>query len=222
MAMFESKAKTAAASVAPLRPLLSSPKKPDGLDLLVRAGVVRAYAHVNQLSIDSALAAIAREHPRYGNEGTQLICRAATEPARTDIEGWAAEFVVATIADFQQLMPKSAFAQLTQQGGMHLVFERGEILVPNFMPSAPSAFIGEGQPIPVIQGETSGQLLTRKKVCAIISYSRELAEGSVLALETLLRTRIQESMSAVIDSILLDDQAGSNVRPAGLLNGGVV
>jgi hypothetical protein len=220
MATFEAKTKTAAAPVAPLRPLLSQPRKPDGLELLVRAAVAQAVAHAHGMSIERALAAIAQNHPRYGNEATQLICRAATSPAATFEEGWAAEFVVTMAADYQQLMPRSAFAQLAAQG-MSLTFERGEIMVPNFTPSAAGAFIREGEPIPVVQGEMTGQLLTRKKMACIIGYSREVAEGAVVTLEGLLRTRIQESTAVALDSVLLDDQPGTDFRPAGLLNGAV-
>lgn len=218
MATFEAKTKTAA-QVAPSRPMSVSPRKAGPLELLVRAAVVKAFAHVHKMSIENARIGLARAHPRYGEEATKIVCRAATEPAMTFNEGWAAEFVVAMGADLiKEVMPKSAFTQLAGLG-MQLVFGQGDIMVPNFIPSTPGGFVGEGQPIPVIQGETTGEFLRRKKMAIIISYSGEIAEGAIVSFEGFLRTRLQESLTVAIDSFLLDDAPATDARPAGLLAG---
>src|SRR5215831_17853850 len=204
MAFLEANLRAAAAQPTAPRPLWFQSKRPSPLELFVRAGVVQAFAHAQHMSVEHARAEIAGKHPRYGDELTELVCRAATSPATMFEEGWAAEFVVALGAEsIQSLMGRSAFAQLAAQG-MHLTFGRAEIMVPDFIPSSVGAFVRQGEPIPVIQGQATSQMLTRKKIACIVSYSAELDEGSIVSLEGLFRTRIQESMSVTLDSVLLD------------------
>jgi len=191
------------------------------VDLVVRAAIVQAFAHARRMSAERACATIAQRYPSYSDELTKFICRAASSPATTFEEGWAAEFVVAMGADLiVALMPRSVFAQLAAQG-MHLTFGNADIMVPDFIPSAVGTFIRQGEPIPVIQGTTIAQFLTRKKLACIVSYSGDVDEGTIVPLEGILRTRIRETAIATLDSILLDDQPGTDVRPAGLLNGAV-
>lgn len=222
MTTYELKSGVVAPLSAPPRPFSIPPRKSDVLDILVRAAVVQAYAQTHErTSIEQARAIIARKQPRYSDEVTKIICRAATAPATTFEEGWAAEFLVAQGADLiVSVMPRSAFAQLAALG-MHLTFSFGDILVPDFIPSAPGVFVRQGEPIPVIQGVTTGQMLTRKKMACIVSYTGEINETAIVTLEGLLRTRIQESTSVALDAVLLDNQAATDARPAGLLNGAV-
>jgi hypothetical protein len=201
---------------APL-PRAFVPKK--SLDLLVRAAVVKVFAHTRKIDPERARGILAKKFPAYGDELTGIVCRAATLPASTLDAEWAGLFVVAIGADLiTELIPRSAFAQLATLG-MSLTFGVGNILVPNFIPSSAGVFVREGDPIPVIQGTTTAQWLTRRKMACIVSYSGELDEGGILTFEGILRTRLRESTSVALDSVLLDDQPATDVRPAGLLNG---
>jgi hypothetical protein len=81
------------------------------------------------------------------------------------------------------------------------------------------SFVGEGQPIPVRQAAFTAQLLTPKKMAVITSWTREMDEHSVPAIEGLLRNAIQEDTGFSLDAVLLDANPATTVRPAGLLNG---
>jgi hypothetical protein len=62
-------------------------------------------------------------------------------------------------------------------------------------------------------------VLTPKKMAVITTWTREMDEHSVPAIEGLLRQAIQDDTAIAIDSVLLDTNAATAVRPAGLLNG---
>lgn len=206
-----------AQSLAPPRPV--GGRKRDALEIIVRAAVVNVFAHVRKMGSEQARLFIANKHRRYDDELTKIICRGVTSPAMTFEEGWAAEFVVAAGADLiSELAPRSAFAQLASQG-MHLTFGVGDILVPDFIPDSVGMFIRQGGPIPVIQGQATGQILTRKKLASIVTYTGEMSDMAIVSLEGIFKTRIQESTALALDSVLLDDQPATDTRPAGLLNG---
>src|SRR5215831_21367747 len=133
MATFE--AKTAASFAAPPRPFTAPSIRRDvPLDLIVRAGIVQAFAYSKQLSIEHACDAIGRWFPRYGGETTKVVsrylARGATAPATTFESGWAAELVQTLHADvIEMVMGRSAFAQLCALG-LSLNFGRaGQIAV---------------------------------------------------------------------------------------------
>jgi hypothetical protein len=202
-------------------PVSFASKKSNPLDVLIRAAVVNVVANVRKMGIEQARLSIAQKHPAYNEEQVKLVCRAATTTATTFDEGWAAEVVVAQGADLiGAIIPRSAFAQLAAQG-MHLTFNNGDILVADFIPTSAGVFVHQSEPIPVIQGQSTGQLLTRKKAACIVTFTEEMAEGAIETMETILRTRIQESTMVTLDGVLLDDQPADDVRPAGLLNGAV-
>ena len=73
--------------------------------------------------------------------------------------------------------------------------------------------------IPVRQGAFSSQTLTPKKVAVITTWTREMNDHSIPAIEGLLREAIQLDTSVAIDTVLIDANAATTIRPAGLLNG---
>jgi HK97 family phage major capsid protein len=73
--------------------------------------------------------------------------------------------------------------------------------------------------IPVRQGAFTSQTLTPKKMAVISTWTREMGDHSVPAIEGLIRQAIQDDTSVAIDTVLLDSNASTTVRPAGLLNG---
>jgi HK97 family phage major capsid protein/HK97 family phage prohead protease len=196
------------------------------IEHVVRAGVVRYIAHLKRVSMEAARSQIALMHPYYNDEGTRGFCeyveRAATAPAMTTVSGWAAELVTQINADFVQLlMPRSIFPRLSNMG-LALAFGRaGRIVVPtrSRTPTIAGSFVGEGQPIPVRKGAFTSTILTPKKLAVITEWTRELDEHSIPAIEGLLRNAIQEDTAVALDSILLDTNPATTVRPAGLLNG---
>jgi hypothetical protein len=61
--------------------------------------------------------------------------------------------------------------------------------------------------------------LTPKKMAVITTWTKEMDEASIPAIEGLLRSAIQEDTAVSLDSVLLDAGAATVVRPAGILNG---
>jgi HK97 family phage major capsid protein/HK97 family phage prohead protease len=203
------------------RPFTMPNKKIDPLEYVVRAGTVAMFAHVHRRSIDDMRKEI------YGDdEATKVFLnwaqRAASNPAMTTVTGWAAELVQQVVTSFMEtLMPKSVFPRLSGYG-LGLSFGRaGRIIIPtrSRTPTIAGSFVGEGAPIPVRQGQFTSQTLTPKKMAVITTWTREIDEHSIPAIEGLLRQAIQEDTAVALDSVLLDANAATVIRPPGLLNG---
>jgi HK97 family phage prohead protease len=192
------------------------------LDYLVRAGVVTYLSKIFGRNPEDVRTKI----PGYNDEQTkaacELIIRAATNPAMTTVTGWAAELVTQINAAFMGLlMPNSVYPRLSA-AGLSLSFGRaGRISVPtrSATPTIAGSFVGEGMPIPVRQGAFTAQILTPKKMAVITTWTREIDEHSIPAIEGLLRDAIQEDTAVAIDSVLMDANPATVIRPAGLLNG---
>lgn len=203
------------------RPFSIAPKKLDPLELLIRAGTVQMFSHLLRKPVDDVRRAI------YGeDEPTKVVTdwatRAATAPAMTTQAGWAAELVQQVVTDFMDtLLPKSVYPRLAALG-LGLTFGRnGRIIIPtrSLTPAIAGSFVGEGQPIPVRQGHFTSQTLVPKKMAVITTWTREIDEHSVPAIEGLLRNAVQEDTAISLDSVLLDANAATLIRPAGILNG---
>jgi HK97 family phage major capsid protein len=118
-------------------------------------------------------------------------------------------------------MPASVFPGLSARG-LSLNFGRnGVISIPSraATPTIAGSFVGEGAAIPVRQGAFTATTLTPKKMAVISTFTREIANHSVPAIEGLIRDAIREDTSVAIDTVLLDNTAASAIRPAGLRNG---
>jgi hypothetical protein len=204
------------------RPFSLGPRKQlSPLDLIVRAGVIQYFAHVKRRNVDD----IRREI--YGDdEPTRAILdytvKAATAPAMTTVTGWAAELVATLRASYMDLLYAKAVYPRLAARGLSLTFGmNGKIVIPSraTTPSIAGSFVGEGAPIPVRQAGFTSQTLTPKKMAVITSWTREMDEHSVPAIEGLLRDAIQSDTALSLDAVLLDNGAATAVRPAGILNG---
>ena len=125
-------------------------------------------------------------------------------------------------ADFMALLMPNERLSAARQLGLALSFGRaGRIIIPtrSRTPTIAGSFVGEGQPIPVRQGAFTSQTLTPKKMAVITVWTREIDEHSIPAIEGLLRQAVQEDTAVALDSILLDTNPATTVRPAGLFNG---
>ena len=151
-------------------------KKPEPLDYLFRAAVVRCMSKAQGHEIDDMRKKI------YGDdEVTRVICdytlKAATAPAMTTVSGWAQELVQQIYADFMQvLLPMSVFPSLSSRGLALTFGAAGRIIIPtrNLTPSISGSFVGEGQPIPVRQGAFASQLSSPKKMAVITPWTKEI------------------------------------------------
>jgi HK97 family phage major capsid protein len=118
-------------------------------------------------------------------------------------------------------MPAGILTRLSTRG-LSLQFGRaGKINIPtrSRTPSIAGSFVGEGQAIPVRQGAFTTQALTPKKMAVITTWTREMDEHSIPAIEGVLREAIQTDTTVAVDSVLLDANPATIIRPAGLLNG---
>lgn len=199
--------------------LTSKQKKvEDPFDYIVRAAVVRGLSKVMGQTIDDT------RHKAYGDdEATRVICdmvlKAASAPAETTVPGWAQELVRTIWAAWMDvLLPMSVYPKLSA-AGLALTFgANGKIIIPtrNLTPALSGSFVGEGQAIPVRQGAFSSQTLTPKKMAVITTWTREMDEHSIPAIEGLLRQAILEDTAIALDTVLLDNNPATAIRPPGL------
>jgi len=199
---------------APRRPLGHTEK--DGMDLLVRAAVVRGLAHHKGITLEQA---IEQRYP--GHEALGVIVKADQTVGTTSVSGWASELMQTGYFGFlNALQGYSVFPDLAGRG-LSLMFDRyNSIVMPNRTAGgAGGGFVGEGAPIRVGRITTSSATLTPKKMGVIVPFTRELAERSTPSIEAIVRQAILEDTGAILDPILLDATASSTSRPAGLLNG---
>jgi HK97 family phage prohead protease len=203
------------------RPFALPRKKVDPLELLVHCGVAQLFAHNKRQPIEMTMREI------YGDDelhraAVTWITRAATAPATTTTVGWAAELAQTTYAAYMDLLYAASVYPRLAGMGLSLSFgTAGKIIIPTraTTPTIAGSFVGEGLPIPVRQGLFTSQTLTPKKMAVITTFTREISEHSVPAIEGLLRDAIQNDTAISLDSVLLDANPATVVRPAGILNG---
>jgi HK97 family phage prohead protease/HK97 family phage major capsid protein len=196
-------------------------KELDPLDYLVRAGRTLLAAKTAGKTPNDVVTQI------YGEDEptrlfTELVFRAASAPAMTTVTGWAAELVQQTYAALMPLlMPQAIFTRLSAKGLALSFGTFGRIIIPtrSRTPTIAGSFVGEGAAIPVRQGAFTTQTLTPKKLAVITTWTREMSEHSTPAIEGVLREAIQQDTSVAIDTVLLDANAATVIRPPGLLNG---
>ena len=215
------KANGSTALVNPPRPFNLASKKLSPLDLLCRAGALQVVAHRDHKPVLEICRQV------YGDdEATRAVLewqmRAASAPAMTTVVGWAAELVQQIVVDFMAtLYPKAIYPRFSALG-LSLSFGRnGKIIIPtrSRTPTIAGSFVGEGLPIPVRQGAFTSQTLLPKKMAVITTWTREIDEHSIPAIEGLLRDAIQTDTAIALDSVLIDTNAATAIRPAGILNG---
>ena len=207
--------------VAGLAVISKVKKDLDMMDWLVRAAVVAYVARASARPVDETRQRI------YGDEEgthafTDIVTRAASAPAMTTVTGWAQELVRTTWTDLMPiLMPQALLTRLAPKGLTLSFGQTGRIIIPtrNRTPSLAGSFVGEGLAIPVRQGMFTSQTLTPKKMAVISTWTREMGDHSIPAIEGLIREAIQQDTSVAIDSVLIDANPATTIRPAGLLNG---
>lgn len=186
-------------------------------NLFTRLATTYALAHVHRVHpVDMARAMWVDDRALL-----DLVKRAASAPAMTSVTGWAAELAQRVVADtLEALGPASAAADLFRQG-LSLSFDRaGIISVPGF--AAPdsgntSAFVAEGQPIPVFQANAKPAELGPHKVAGICVLTREMIESSNA--EKLVGDVMTRSVGRTVDEVLFDANPGDAARPRGLRYG---
>jgi HK97 family phage prohead protease len=204
------------------RPFAVPKKAEEPGHLIMRVMVSQLLGHILKRSPES----IMRE--RYGDDGINRAmlevyqAKAATVPATSTQAGWAAELFQIQYGEFfDALLPESIYSPLSARGMRATLGRFGQISMPtrSLSPAIAGAFVAEGAPIPVKQGQFSTVPIGLKKMAVITSYTREMAEHSTPMIEMLLRQQIQDDTSISIDTVLVDNNPATSVRPAGLRNG---
>src|SRR5215469_2918631 len=196
-------------------------KELDPIDYLVRAGTIGFFAKMwNKPHEDVRLKIYGEDDSTKAS--CELVLRAASAPAMTTVVGWAAELVQQTYAAFMPLlMPQAILTRLSAKGLTLSFGSAGRIIIPtrSRTPTLAGSFVGEGLAIPVRQGMFTTQTLVPKKLAVISTWTREMGDHSVPAIEGLIREAIQQDSTVAVDTVLIDANPATVIRPPGLLNG---
>ena len=200
---------------------LPAAKKLTAIDHLVRAGTIQLLAHRDRVPCQVKMREI------YGeDDATRQVLewsqRAASTIATTTQAGWADVLAQTLFTAFMEVLyPKAVYPRLAAKGLSLSFGSAGRVSIPTraTTPTIAGSFVGEGLPIPVRQGLFTSQILTPKKMAVITTWTREIQDHSVPAIEGLLRDAVQEDTAISLDSVLLDANPATTVRPAGILNG---
>jgi hypothetical protein len=195
----------------PLRPSTEAIGKAQ-MQSLVRACIATAASGLDR-NVKSASYARAR----WGDEGVETVLRAASAPATTFATGWGKELATVTTAFLRALTPYSAGADLLGRV-LGLSFDGSAAINLPTVTTPMADFVGEGAPIPVVQGVASVQaVLAAYKFAVITVLSRETIESGNG--EALTREALLASTGPALDRRLFDAAAAvANLRPAGLLH----
>ena len=160
---------------------------------------------------------------RYNNNARiGAVLRAATQPAMTNVSGWAAELAASSVGPMLLGAPvPSAFATLSERSVRVDLTAVGQVTLPtrSAAPKINAAFIAEGQPIPVRRLGLASAPLVPKRMGVISDFSLELASHSTPSIESVIRQAMSQDTGIALDSVLLDANAADAIRPAGLLFG---
>ena len=214
---------SSALEVSP-RPFAVPAKKVTPLDYLIRSVCV-AFKHRvegGQRTMDQILVS------DYGEDITTravmgIVTRAASSPATTTGSGWANTLIQTAVGDLvQALTAKSIFPTLSGMGSSY-TFDRsqGNLVIPvRTAANLGGGFVAEGSPIPVKAGAFTSITLTPKKLGVITTMTRQAANYTVQSLESIVRDGIVQDTAVALDTILMDNNAASTVRPQGMQNAG--
>ena len=174
-----------------------------------------AAAAIGAFDRTSPREVIAREWSDDAN--AQWLMRAVTSP--TSMAG-APALVHTVLPDFvSALAGESAAARIFREG-LQLTFdEAGRIAVPTLIGNPNyAAFVGEGAPVPVVQGFVEPlAILTPKKIASVIVLTTEMMRSSNI--EALMLDAMVRSTALALDRVLFDDVADDGIRPQGVRYG---
>jgi hypothetical protein len=143
-----------------------------------------------------------------------LVRSAVAPTSRAD----AAAFAHIAMQFVASLTPVSAAAAVISRS-MKLSFDGAATISIPSMSLPDAAWIGEGQPIPVVIGTTTpGPTVDPYKLATIIPLTGEMVRNTNA--ENLVRQVLSENVGATLDAALFSNAAAiAGVSPAGILNG---
>jgi HK97 family phage major capsid protein len=193
-------------------------------DLLFKMAAAQFIAYSKRQDINQVI------DERYkGNSelpaAMDFVQKAVVNPAMTTTTGWAAELVQNDVQGFLDTLKTVSVAAELATRSQRLNFSGYDsITIPMRNPLGATlsepAWVGEGGAIPLTQFSFGSTKLSRYKLAAITSWTKELAERSTPQIEGLLRDALTEAYAQVLDNALLSNgSAVAGIRPAGLLSG---
>lgn len=159
-------------------------------------------------------AQIAEATHRDNPEIAHLV-RAATAPATTGTPTWAGNLVEQAWGEFIDLLRDTSIYMQVPGRRMDISLTTN-LPVNNGRGNLAGGFIGENGAIPVKSGNIGTTSLSPKKLAVISSYTKELARRSMPSIESIVRDQILVDTTETLDTLFLDAQARTAIRPAGL------
>jgi HK97 family phage major capsid protein len=200
-------------------------KSADEEGMIWKMGAVNLIAYAQKKTVEQVMA------ERYkGNTALaaaiDYVHKTAVNPAMTTVAGWAQELVQNDVRGFLDTLKTISVAAALASRSQSVSFDGfNSITMPRRNPRAANqrhepAWVGEAGYIPLTQFSFGSTVMSRFKLAAITTFSREIAERSTPQIEGLLRAALSEAYAEVLDDALLSAGAAvANVRPAGLLAG---
>jgi HK97 family phage major capsid protein/HK97 family phage prohead protease len=183
-------------------------------DLLFKMAHVNLRAFVEKKAPETVLA------ERYGHDPrVEAVVKAATTPAYTNVAGWAQELTDTALVGFiSELKPVSVYGAMAAAGTAIPFGDNNAVTMPRRtgLGQVPGSFVGEGNTIPVKQGQFGSQTFNRYKAAVITAFSKELQRVSNPMIEGLLRDAIITDTGIMLDSVVTDptSAAVAGIRPA--------
>jgi hypothetical protein len=175
-----------------------------------------AYLHAFATKTTPANAA----NGMYGHDSaTEMVLRASTSPAEIGTTGWATELAQHGVRDLiASITSVSAGAALLDRAVKVDMGSYAQLRIPGRVLDVNSAgtWVAEGAPITVRQlVTTQGAVLQPHRLIVLTSWSRELAEHSLI--EDVVRQALSEALGLALDGALFSTNADDGVHPGGLL-----
>jgi HK97 family phage major capsid protein len=185
-------------------------------DLFFKSIAAVAEAHTKRTSVDQVLA------NRFSNDDHIVaVTKAISNPAMTNVSGWAQELVRDTYAAFMDtLKPESVIPRIGMNQYSFDGFQSIKIPMRAATPRLDGAFRAEGAPIPVKQMGFASKVLTPKSMGVISTFSNELFERSTPNILDVIRSAIITDTAEALDAKFLSaDAAVAGISPEGSQNG---
>jgi len=181
---------------------------------LYRAAAAHVRSQVNKTSSERE----ARE--MFGDQVTEVVLRAASNPATTSSPSWAGALARTSIDDsIAAITSVSAAAGLIARGMKTNFDGAAQIKVPGHLVDASDAggWVAEDAPVKVRSLRfNAGVTLWPRKLMVITAYTEEMARSSNL--EAVARSLISEATALALDKALLGTQADDGTTPVGILH----
>jgi HK97 family phage major capsid protein len=179
----------------------------------------------SQAAHDPDIGRTLRDMYKSGNasEVTDMVLRAAVNPANTTVATWAAELIQTDVVPFlDRLIADSIYLPLASMGVRYTFGNAGVLKIPvrANTPTLAGNWVGEGSPKPVRRASFTTVTLSPTKLSVISTFTEEMAMYSAQSIEQIIRQAMSDDTQMALDAYLIDNVAASTgVRPAGLLNG---